>query len=256
MAGIKSYSLYLDSTGDPGWCPPFGKSLVNYYIVAGLAISPESNLSAYKETNRILEKYIPQTEWTSPEFELCYHHLIRGKGIYATLSDSQRLSLADEVFNLILRLEPILFASVIDKKKMKQRYGNSAYDPKLLGIRSIIHRFAMSLKRLNGVGSVVMDSEEYRKDQLIREMVQRFKKDGIIIRGYTYQPKYIEKIVEIIDTITFTDSNMSAGIQLADLFLGATWQHYERSLSRRFNQVSPLWDRKGTIIYEPVMIPK
>lgn len=238
MSTTTSCVLYLDSTGDSGWTPPYGKSQIQFYVVAGLAIAPESNLKAYQETDRILKKYIPKTEWHSPRFELCYHHLLRGKDIYSTLTHPERLAMANEVFDLLLNLKPVLFATVVNKLTLKHRYGTNAYDPKLLGIRATIHRFAMFLKRENAVGTITMDAEEYRKDRLIQEMVRTFKKNGIIIRGFTYQPRYMEKILRVLDTISFTDSNMSAGIQLADFCARTTWQHFERNKSRRFKQLS------------------
>jgi hypothetical protein len=256
MSGAKSYTLYLDSTGESGWNPPYGKSKNRYYVVAGLALTPKSNLGAYRDAERILKKYIPKQEWSSKKFELCYHHLIRGKGIYGSLTHPQRFAMANEVFDLILSLKPILFATVIDKPALKGRYGINAYDPKLLAIRATIHRFAMSMKRESAVGAVSMDAEEYRKDHLIQEMVRTFKKNGIIIRGFTYQPMYIERINRIVDTINFTDSNVSSGIQLADFCARTTWQHYERNKSKRFQQISLLWDRVGYRIYEPSVFPK
>jgi hypothetical protein len=233
-----------------------GRVKNRYYVVAGLAITPKSNLVANREVDRILRKYVPRHEWSSPKFELCYHHLIRGKGIYASLAHPQRKDMADEVFDLILSLEPTLLATVIDKLALKRRYGTNAFDPKLLAIRATIHRFAMSLKRERAVGTVIMDAEEYRKDRLIQEMVRTFKRNGIIIRGYNYRPQYIEKIDRIIDTINFTDSDVSSGIQLADFCARTTWQHYERNKSRRFQELSVLWDRVGNTIYEPSVFPK
>jgi hypothetical protein len=253
---MQSLTLYLDSTGESGWNPPYGKSKNRYYTVAGLAITPESNLEAYREVDKILRKYIPRSEWDSPIFELCYHHLIRGKGIYRTLPHLQRKAMADEVFDLILGLKPILFATVINKLALKRRYGVNAFDPKLLAMRATIHRFAMSLNREKAVGTVIMDEEEYRKDHLIQEMVKTFKKNGIIIRGYNYQPRYIEKIDRIIDTISFTASNESSGIQLADFCARTTWQHFERNKSDRFQQLDSLWDRDGDNKYEPSVFPK
>jgi hypothetical protein len=253
---MNSFTLYLDSTADPGWTPPWGKSNTGFYVVAGLALSPESDLQAYHQTQDILKKYIPEEKWNYPNFELCYHHLIRGKGIYETLSHKTRFEMANEVFDLLLKLKPILFATVIDKKKLKVRYGVNAHDPKLLGIRATIHRYSMFLKGRSEVGGVTMDAEEYRKDRLMQEMVKTFKKTGIIIRGADYQPIYDERIDRILNTINFTDSTMSAGIQLADFCCRTTWQHYERSKSDRFNQIAPLWNRDKNKVYEPSVFPK
>jgi len=256
MPDIKSYNLYLDSSADPGWNPPYGRSRLRFYVVGGLALTAESDLHAYHETDRILKRYIPAVEWRSPKFELCYHHLLRGKGIFSTLTHAQRLAMANDVFDLILTLKTPLFASVVDKLRLKQKYGVEAYDPKLLGIRATIHRFSMFLESRSAVGNVTMDSEEYRKDHKIQEMVRTFKRTGIIIRGFLYNPMYTDRIGRVLNTINFTDSNMSPGIQLADFICRTTWQHYERSKSQRFKQISPLWNRDGTRIYEPSMFPK
>jgi Protein of unknown function (DUF3800) len=257
MAPMEKYTLYLDSCGDPGWNKPFGKSPIKYYVVAGLALTTECDLVANMEVERILGKYLTLAQWLGFERELCYHHLIQGKGAYEKLTHEQRLAMANEVFDLLLKLKPILFASVINKPEMKERYGVDAHDPKLLGIRATIHRFGMSLKaRDNAVGDVMMDAEEYRKDHLIQELVKTFKSKGVLIKGWNYQPNYNDKLERILNTISFADSTTCAGIQLADFCCRTTWQHYEEAKSNRFAQLSPLWDNKNGRVYEPCEIPK
>jgi hypothetical protein len=252
-----TYTLYLDSCGDSGWLPPFGKSPIKHYVVGGLALTSSANLIAAEEVNRILNEYIGDATWRGYKIELCYHDLIRGKKQFEKLDHPQRLDMANEVFDLLLKLKPVLFSTVVDKVKMKHRYRDRAYDPKIYGIQATIHRFAMFLKRqTNGVGNVIMDSEEYRKDHLLQAMVRRFKTTGIIIRGWDYQPMYEEKLDRILNTIAFVDSDLSIGIQLADVICRTTWQHFEHKKSRRFNQLAPLWNRDRNRIYEPSLVPK
>jgi hypothetical protein len=258
MPPMQKYTLYLDSCGDPGWYKPFGKSPVRYYTVAGLALTTDADLQANSEVEKLLDKHLSHAQEQGFERELCYHDLIRGKDAYEKLSHHQRLRMANEVFDLILSLKPILFASVIDKRELKERYGVDAHDPKLLGIRATIHRFGMCLKNRvsDGVGDVMMDAEEYRKDHLIQEMVKKFKSEGVMIRGWSYQPFYNDKLERILNTISFADSSTCAGRQLADFCCRTTWQYYEENKSRRFEQLSPLWDRSGERVYEPSIIPK
>jgi len=256
MLTTQTCTLYLDSAGDPGWPPPFGKSKLRYYVVAGLTLIPQADLIAYQETSQILKKYIPSSEWRSPKFELCFHDLIHGRGIYSTLEPMRRKEMVDEVFSLILKLKPTLFATVIDKLRLKQRYGAQAFPARALSIRATIHRFGMFLKRENMIGSVTMDEEEYRKDRELQAMVRTFKSEGIIIYGFSYQPMYVDKIERVLNTINFTSSIMAPGIQLADFCSRATWQHFERNKSNRFNQLQLLWDRFDNRIYEPSVIPK
>lgn len=252
-----TYTLYLDSCGDPGWYPPNGKSTVRYYVVAGLALTSEADLKTYHEVNRILTKYVGSAKSRGCKLELIYHDLIRGKGIYEGLEHPVRKAMADEVFGLLSQLSPVLFATVVDKIRLKDRYGINAHDPKLYGMRATIHRFAMFLtNQTNGIGNVMMDAEEYRKDHLIQEMVNTFKITGCIIRGWNYQPRFEEKLDRILNTIGFSDSTVITGIQLADVCCRSTWQHFEHGKSDRFKQLAPFWNRDANKIYEPSVVPK
>jgi hypothetical protein len=253
---LEKYTLYLDSCGDPAWCKPIGKSPIKYYVVAGLALTTQNDLVANLEVERLLDTYLSHARIMGFERELCYHHLIQGKDAYAKLTHQQRFDLANEVFALLLQLKPILFATVIDKPLMKVKYGIKAHDPKLLGIRSIIHRFGMSMKGRQAVGDVMMDAEEYRKDHLIQEMVKDFKTYGVLIKGWNYQPQINDKLERILNTIAFADSSTCAGIQLADFCCRTVWQHYEQTKSNRFTQLATLWDGNAYRKYEPSLIPK
>lgn len=255
---MQKYTLYLDSCGDPGWCKPEGLSHVRHYAVAGLALTTRADLRANSKVERILDKYLSNAQTLGFERELCYHSLIRGKDAYQELSHERRLRMANEIFDLIESLKPILFATVIDKVALKQRYGEEAHDPKLLGIRATIHRFGMCMKNRfsNTVGDVMMDAEEYRKDHLIQEMVKKFKSEEVAIRGFSYQPYYHDKLERILNTISFADSATCAGIQLADFCCRTTWQHYASNKSKRFRQLAPFWDRSETRVFEPSLIPK
>ncbi len=116
-----SYTLYLDSCGDPGWCAPNGKSTIRFYVVAGLALTSVADMKADQEVNRLLTRYIPNAETQGFKREICYHHLIHGKDQYQNLEDTQRLAMANEIFDLLLQLKPVLFATVVDKIRMKER---------------------------------------------------------------------------------------------------------------------------------------
>jgi hypothetical protein len=251
-----TYTLYLDSCGDSGWCAPYGKSTVRYYVVAGLALTPSMDLKAYSDVSRILTKYVGSATWRGYKLELLYHDLIRGKGIYEGLDHPQRLAMANEVFDLLGQLNPILFATVVDKVRMKERYGASAHDPKLYGMRATIHRYSMFLSHNKAIGNVMMDAEEYRKDRMIQEMVNTFKVTGCIIRGWNYQPRYEEKLDRILNTIGFAESAMITGIQLADICSRTTWQNFEHGKGRRYAQLKPFWNHVDGKVYEPSVVPK
>ncbi len=252
------YTLYLDSCGDSGWCPPCGRSPVRYYVVAGLALTGSADLRAQTELDAILTKYIGSAVKLGYKKELLYHDLIRGKNAYEGLDHPQRKEMADSVFALLAELKPVLFATAVDKVHMKERYHEDAHDPKRYGMRATIGRFSMFLKRqTNGIGNVIMDTEEVRKDRAIQEMIRTFKVVGTEIRGWDYQPRFVDRLERILNTITFADSSITTGIQLADVCCRTVWQHIEKGKSTRYAELQPYWNREnGGRIYEPSILPK
>ena len=59
---MNSLTMYLDAAGDPGLPPPFGKSRVEWYVLAGLVIDAENDFKINEGATKLLEEYIPETE--------------------------------------------------------------------------------------------------------------------------------------------------------------------------------------------------
>ncbi|MCL2643435.1 MAG: hypothetical protein FWD52_08020 [Candidatus Bathyarchaeota archaeon] len=155
------YTLYLDSSGDSGWCAPYGKSPVRYYVNAGLALTDEAKLMAEKEVKDILEKYVDVSVVKYVyKIEIVYHDIIHGYNAFSVLKHEDRLNLSNEPFCLFEKLKPVMFATVVDKFRLKERYGNVAYNPKELAVRATIGRFSKFLENQNCTGTVIMDREE------------------------------------------------------------------------------------------------
>jgi Protein of unknown function (DUF3800) len=113
----------------------------------------------------------------------------------------------------------------------------------------------MYLENHDLVGGIVVDEEEYRKDKELREMVHDFKNRGIILRSWNYNPRYENNLKRVLNSINFSPSNQSPGIQIADTISRATWSHFERAKSDRFNQLGGLWNDPSTRTYDPSVIP-
>lgn len=256
--GMSSCTLYIDPTGDSGWFPPFGKSRTRWYVVAGLVLTPDTDFKARQGTETILKKYISDSmrnQYPDKYYEIHYRDIIGGNNIYSQLSHEQRKDLSDEVFDLLTNIHPVLFATAIDKLQLKYKYGGRAYHPRQLGLRATIHRYSMYLDREGLVGSVIIDEEEYRKDVELRTMIHNFRRYGITLRGWNYQPAKENRLERVLNTVGFTPSEMSSGIQLVDVCSRATWAHFALEKSRRFDQLSAFWDRHESRTYEPVVFP-
>jgi hypothetical protein len=248
----------LDASGDPGWLPPDGDSVEEWYVFGGLVLFPESDHKAHIEVEKILSNHVPQELQQTiqiNQYEINYSHLIYGKRMYKHIEPSTRKRIADDVFKLIIDLNPVLFSTVINKRQLKNLYGDHAYNPKDLALRSLIHRFSIYLERKQLLGILVVDEESYLHDKQMQNMISYYRKYGITIRGQNYQPIYENSLNKILNTIHFTPSYLSPGIQLADICARATFMHFARNKSNRHNQLESLWDRNEERVYEPVLFP-
>lgn len=255
---MASQTMYLDAAGDPGWPPPFGKSKVEWYVLAGLVLEPENDLELCRKVEDLLATYIPETErvkWPDKHYEIHYHDIIFGKNIFSCLEDKKRKELSDIIFEIITSAKPSIFATAINKTQLKRVYRNHAYNPRILAMRSTIHRFSMYLEREQHIGSVVVDEEEYKKDKEIRQLIHTLKRHGAAIKGLNYQPSQDDKLERILNAVNMSPSEMSTGIQLVDVCSRSIWSHFEKGKSNRFHQLEPFFDRDRNQVYEPSVVP-
>lgn len=163
--------------------------------------------------------------------------------------------MADRVWNLILDIRPTLLGSVVDKAGMKRRYGNRAFPPNEYAMRATIERYDRDLEAEDMLGMVIMATESLESDRALRTLVHRARQDGISLGGANYLRDNDRRLENILNSVTFTPSEMSPGIQLADYVAYATYSAFERGRSNRFDQVGHLWRGIGPY-REPSVIPR
>lgn len=248
------YTLYLDASGDPGWPVPYGKSPHNFYVLGGLVLTPEAEAIVKEEIQILIRTYILPSARTK---ELKYTPLIGGYAQFKHLQPVQRKELADKVFSLIDRVKPVIMATVIDKTRLKQKYGDCAYDPKVLAFQGIIARYSMNLKRCSTYGEIIMDDEEITKDNELQKYLGSLKTHGAIIRGRSYNPFCSERYEPLLNSLPlFSSSQESPGIQLADFVVKAVWMQYVKGTSYRFEQIRPFLSSANGKVFEPSVFPK
>ena len=251
-------TMYLDAAGDPGWPPPFGKSRVRWYVLAGFALAPDDDYQTKQKAEKLLQEYVPDSErskWPDHNYEIHYHDIIYGKNIFSHLQDPTKKEISDKIFKIIEDSKPVLFATAINKTQLKHVYGSNAYDPRSLAMQSTIHRFAMHLEANQQLGTSIVDEEEYKKDKEIRKLIHQLRRHGASIRGRDYQPRNENRLERILNALNSSPSEMSTGIQLADVCSRSIWSHFENRKSNRYNQLAPFFDRGRSGVFEPSVIP-
>ncbi len=247
-------TLFLDESGDPGWRPPRGRSATRFFVLGGLALDAEKENLAQACVAEVIQRYLGQPPFPQV-YELRFSDLYSRRGVYRNLTLPQAQAMEAEVLTLLLGLNPILFASVVDKDRHQARYGLRAYHPKEMALAGVVQRFNIDLDRMQAYGSVMMDEEQVRKDARLREMIHRSRRTGLSFRGMSYQPSYNAIPTRINGTVNFSPSELSTGIQLADFCSGIVWRRYEKGEDARFNRIEPLFYRVGSRRYEPSVVP-
>jgi hypothetical protein len=242
------YLLYLDASGDPGWPRPDGKSSNKWYVLAGLCLDESRWSSARNVARKLVEKYFSSP--LPPSRELRYSALLAGAPPYDRLSPTDRERLTDEVFATLTALDPVLFGIAIDKAGHRQKYRERAIPPDSWAMQLLCPRFHKFLERKDGLGVLMMDAEERRKEGRLWKTVERGREEGIVIRaGPLAYPRTNTKLERLVENVLFLRSDSSDLIQIADCCSGAIWRNFELSESSRFTQIKPLFDHVGDTMY-------
>ncbi|WP_076143259.1 DUF3800 domain-containing protein [Natrinema saccharevitans] len=246
--------LYLDESGDSGWLPDHGgNSTEPYLIYGGVVLSPAQNHLLKQELHDIINKYF-SSPMDRPE-EIHYADICHHNGPYSQLSNEESSDLRDDLFELILDIEPMLMGMVIDKYELKEEYGAYANPPKRLAFRAIADRFHKQLQSDDAVGMITMDASERSIDARLRELIYQAQDSGIKLDGAS--SKYDSTLPRIMDTVTVTPSEMSPGIQLADIVAYQIRHQYRYDNdSHGFQAIEHLFrDPDGYSLTEPAIFP-
>ena len=221
---MQFYTLYLDGSGDPGWVHPQGKSRAPNYILAGLAVRPEADLLVQDEV-RGITAFLDKKYRERKISEMHFANLVGRYGEWRSVTKEDADQVEEKLLSLIDKIEPVVFATVVQKKKLMQRYETPIH-PRMLSVQATLHRFNMWLNQNNACGIAIMDTEIYRQDKSLQDFVYNLKEKGTIIRGRDYDPRHEDKLERIINTLLFCQSHMSPGIQVADMIAYIVNRHY------------------------------
>jgi len=239
------YLLYLDASGDPGWPPPEGTSRRKWYVLSGICLGEEKWGAAREAAQQLVRKYF--FDPTPPPRELRYSSLIGAYPPYNKLASEARKALADSVFGLVKEFDPVLFGVAINKGAHRAKYGEKAFPPHVWALQLLLPRFHKFLDRVQGYGAIMLDTEGPQKDNLLKEMVERGRRNGVVAPSRL--PLTNTTLPRLVENPLFLKSHESYLIQLADFCSHAIWTHVEYGRSNRFHEIEPLFDHVGGVVY-------
>ena len=131
---------------------------------------------------------------------------------FLTLRNKERRRLFYEKWNqLVATLRFTALACVIDKKKLKNQYGDSAENPYHLSLSFLMERFSMHLRELGETGKIVIESRTTADNNRLYLAYSKIMLEGSAFMEAQEFQKRIEKL-------EFVDKKQNIiGTQLADM---------------------------------------
>jgi hypothetical protein len=172
------------------------------------------------------------------------------KSAWGYLSDDERKTITNDLINILLKVNPVLFATVIKKKEHYEKY-HIPEPISQLPLRYTVTRFSRFLNRIKDHGIIIYDTESGRSDINIRNFILKSREKGIIhqgdeffnpMAGYRTQ----DNLECVIESIFFTDSQTSPVLQLVD------WRAPAATPARRARTRRDSSDHLGLLIRLPI----
>jgi len=204
--------MFVDESGEREYAPR--TSL--YFVYLGCVVEKKNVSSIEQEFKRIKRAYLgtEQVEFKSNWFripkERKKHYLIP-----FNITNTILREMTGEIYRVIKSSPITLLASVIDKREMREKYGEKAYSPSSWGYELLIERYQYFLQRVGGEGDVIVDKISGKKPwgrypymKLIKRVHVKMQKDGS-----TLQKVIVDRVKGMP---SFKSSDTSNLLQVAD----------------------------------------
>jgi hypothetical protein len=231
--------LFLDESGTP---PKLGQNDPRYFVIAGVIV-PETTWHRLRDTlfgMKIRRKLRGELKW---RFFAASNDDARNP--MRQLSQESRDEIRSELYRIITNESSI--TSLAGVCSIRAAYKMASVTDQQ-GIYNLTYKvvterfqyFLQDIKRETGraeYGLVIADHRGRDDDKRLRAHHQM-----LVHSDATFTSKYSN----LIESLLFQPSNLSVGIQLADIVAGAIWRKFERDDERWFLQMEKSLRRSGT----------
>lgn len=206
-------------------------SMFRYYILGGIALDSRQWFPISQRVAAVMEKFFGKT--VPPEIH--FSHIRRSKPPYKNIN---RDELMKDLIDSMISFRPVLFGIAVDKHHYYAKYPNPIPIPSFC-LDAMASRFQEFLNRTRDQGIIVGDRSDPKKDDVLMRGFEQMKKTGT---------KFV-KVNRVIDTLYFTPSETSVGLQLADMTSNTIFRHYEKKDDVFFKHIFPYFDSDHGMVH-------
>lgn len=210
---LPQYRLYIDESGTPSFDDIAGIDR-RFLCLTGVIIKIEDvKNSVHLELEKLKAKFFASHH---PDDPVILHRddiVKKGKQFWSLRDSVVNAEWEAELEALIARTPFTAIAVVIDKKSLKEKYGESAHHPYLYVLNIILERYIRFLEDQNTIGDVVVESRGGKEDMKMKREYSRLYEYGTYyVSSNNFQQRLTSKNIKVK-----TKQSNVAGLQLADL---------------------------------------
>jgi len=240
----RRYRLYIDESGDHVF-RSLDRPTHRYLCLLGCWFRADEYVNFHTALEHFKQHHIPH----NPDEPVILHRedIINRRGPFWRLRDPTAAQAFDhDLLQLLSNAQFRVFAVVIDKRELQQRYANPAH-PYHLAMGFMLQRYCGLLNHINRCGDVMAESRGGREDRLLKDSYAWVYHRGIW--GVT-RSTFFQQALTTRELKTKPKSANIAGLQVADLLAHPTRQAILIE-KRRINGPLPPFARKVTEAVDP-----
>jgi len=211
------YYLYIDESGDPAdYLDEHGQVVQGsskFFTLAGIVVEDIESIHFKNGMRQIISRYFKGIQLPA-NFKLHYHPLRQKKFPYSLLTDNERLSLADDVFNTIINRKCSLISITIDLERHCSKYAYPIH-PRHYSLLLILERFEYFLRQNGSRGEAVYERVE---PQIEKKMQSAYRK-----LPSTFNIPNPTRLLKVNPHIKFVTPIQEPILQFSDFVAYAIW---------------------------------
>jgi hypothetical protein len=214
---MKRYYLFLDESNTNG-------SNIKHLCLGGVIIEEE----IYKKTIIKDINAIKNSVFGNSEVILHESEIRDAKDEYSEMRKPEKRNLFWNELNRVFSSGNITtIGAAINVEKYKSIYdGSSLNDEYFIVLQIVLENFIHFLQKNNAIGSVYIESRDYKKDKELRNIYYKIMANGTL---YLNANSFQDKLLNNLNFTIKEDNNV--GVQLADFIPG--------TLNRKCNNLNP-----------------
>lgn len=205
------FRLYIDETGDHVF-NQLEKIHHRFLCLLGCWIKTKHYEKFHSQLEKFKQRFVPH----HPDDPVILHRedIVNRRGSFGKLCNASFKHEFNEILlSLINQTEFQMIAVVIDKKKLRENYGEASSHPYHLGIEFMLQRYCGYLNSINRIGDVMVESRGKKEDGLLKDAYKSVYENG----GWHYKKDFFQNSLSSKDLKVKPKAANISGLQLADL---------------------------------------